>query len=529
VTACRRTALLAAALTGFATTPAQAACGDLIELTRGQLTIISARSEGPGAFRPPATPNPAPQPVDLPGFCKVTALVSPEPGSRIAFELWLPEEGWNRRLRMFGNGGYSSALPYSAMARALAAGYAVTATDTGHDGDDPAFAIGRPLAIADWGHRAVHETIVAAKAITHRHYGEPARYSYFEGCSTGGHQAFQEAQRYPGDFDGIVAGAPGHNRTHLNAAFLWQFVQNRTHAAPQATILSPGKLRVLHDHALAQCRGLNGVTAGSTQDSWIADPLACRFDPAVAACLPGKSGADCLTAEEVVAARALYGGTRNPRTGDLIYPPWLPGSEALGPPGFPLPGWSLYWADPVRPDHPARESFWRFWAFGPDWKWQDFDFDRDMAAVDDRLAGTINAMSADLAPFAARGGKLLHYHGLADPVVSPWDSIDYFNRVRALLGEGSASFYRMFLAPGVGHCGGGPGPSGFATQPAIEAWVERGIGPDTLQARGIGPEGRQINRPICPYPAQAVEAVDGYRCVVPRDIPHLPIASAYRR
>lgn len=527
MTACRRAALLAAALGGLAGAPAQAACGDLVGLSSGELTIVLARREEPAAFRPPAAPGPALPSVELAAFCKVTAVVSPESGSRIGFELWLPEADWNRRLRMFGNGGYSSALPYPAMARALAEGYAVTAIDTGHDGDDPAFAIGRPQTIVDWGHRAVHETIVAAKAITQRHYGEAARYSYFEGCSTGGHQAFQEAQRYPEDFDGIVAGAPGHNRTHLNAAFLWQFVQNRTRVAPEAAILSPQKLRALHEHALAQCRGRNGVTAGSTRDSWIADPLACRFDPVVAACAPGATGADCLTLEEVAAARAMYGGTRNSRTGELIYPPWLPGSEGLGPPGFPLPGWSLYWADPARPDHPARESFWRFWTFGPAWQWQDFDFDRDMVALDDRLAGTINAMSADLAPFAARGGKLLHYHGLADPVVSPWDSVDYFNRVQERAGD-SASFYRMFLAPGVGHCRGGPGPSDFATQPIIEAWVERGIAPDTLPARGVGADGNPIHRPICPYPAQAVEMAGGFRCIVPSEVPALPIASAYR-
>jgi feruloyl esterase len=286
---------------------------------------------------------------------------------------------------------------------------------------------------------------------------------------------------------------------------------------------------VLHEHALAQCRKRNGVTAGSARDSWIADPLACRFDPVAAACPSDATGADCLTAEEVAVARAMYGGTRHSRTGELIYPPWLPGSEGLGPPGFPLPGWSLYWADPSRSNHPARESFWRFWAFGPAWQWQDFDFDRDMTAVDDRLAGTINAMSADLVPFAARGGKLLHYHGLADPVVSPWDSVDYFNRVQAQLGESSASFYRMFLAPGVGHCGGGPGPSEFETQQAIEAWVERGTPPDRLPARGVGGDGHSIHRPICPYPAQTLEVAGGFRCIVPREIPRLPIAQAYRR
>lgn len=527
MTALRRAALLATALGGLASAPVQAACGDLVGLSGGDLTIVSARREEPAAFRSPA--GPALPPVQLPAFCKVTAVASPEPGSRIGFELWLPDTDWNRRLRMFGNGGYSSDLAYPAMARALAEGYAVTATDTGHDGDDPAFAIGRPQTIVDWGHRAVHETIVAAKAITHRHYGKPVRYSYFEGCSTGGHQAFQEAQRYPTDFDGIVAGAPGHNRTHLNAAFLWQFVQNRSRSAPGATILSPQKLRLLHEHALAQCRKRNGVTAGSAQDSWIADPLACRFDPVVAACRSDASGADCLTPDEVAVARAMYSGTRNPRTGAVIYPPWLPGSEGLGTPGFPLPGWSLYWADPARPDQPARESFWRFWAFGPAWQWQEFDFDRDMDAVDDRLAGTINAMSADLRRFAARGGKLLHYHGLADPVVSPWDSVDYFNRVQEQAGDGRASFYRLFLAPGVGHCRGGPGPSDLATQPVIEAWVERGIAPDTLTASGEGPDGSSIKRPLCAYPAQAVEVAGSFRCVVPREIPLLPIAPTYRR
>jgi feruloyl esterase len=372
------------------------------------------------------------------------------------------QQGWNGRLSMLGNGGYSSALPLPQMTAQLQAGYAVVATDTGHSGDSPDFALGRPEAIVDWGHRAVHLTAVRAKSLVAAFYGKSAQHAYFQGCSTGGHQAFMEAQRFPEDFDGIIAGAPGHNRTHLNAGFLWQFAQNHTREGQQ--IIPASKLPMIARASSSACGK---------------EPLDCDFDPAALMCTAGDSP-DCLTEEQVHALKRMYGGARNPRTGERIYFGWPYGSES---------GWRAYWADPMKPTEPARASFWRVWAFNdPQWDWRHFDFDRDMQRADDALAPVINAMDANLEPFRRRGGKLIHYHGMADPVVPFADSLAYRDRVIAeqhrarrmtsvaAAERATSEFYRLFLAPGLGHCQGGIGN----LQPVIEQWVEKGVPPQEL-------------------------------------------------
>jgi feruloyl esterase len=425
------------------------------------------------------------------GACRVSGVISPAKSSRIGFQLWLPAASWNGRFLMLGNGGYSSALPLAAMRAHLEAGYAVAATNTGHAGDDPSFARGRPAAIVDWSERAVHLTAVRSKTLVARFYGRPAHHAYFQGCSTGGHQAFMEVQRHPEDFDGIVAGAPGHNRTHLNAGFLWQYLQNHRTGDDAQPIVPAAKLGLLTSGALARCGRQNGASAGGLpSDPYLNDPTACDFDPAVLLCQTGDAP-DCLTADQVAAVKRMYGGARNPRTGERIYFGWPFGSER---------GWGLYWADPANPAAPARASFWRDWAFDPAWSWWRFDFDRDMKRADDALARTINAMSPDLSAFRRRGGKLIHYHGLADPVVPAQDSISYHERVFEKLGPATGGFYRLFLVPGMEHCGGGSGPQPTGLQASIEAWVERGEAPDRLLGRHIQ-DGS--SRPLCPYPAVA--------------------------
>lgn len=434
------------------------------------------------------------------GACRARGIARPRRDSRIGFELWLPASGWNGRLLMLGNGGYSSALPLAAMGAYLRAGYAVTATDTGHSGDDPDFAVGRPAAIDDWARLAVHETATRAKTLTAAYYGRPPRFAYFQGCSTGGHQAFMEVQRYPADFDGVVAGAPGYNRTRLNADFLWRFKANHTTDGEPRLILPAAKLALLTRAALARCGEANGAEAGGAEsDPYLNAPQRCAFDPGVLHCA-AEDGPDCLTAPQVAAARALYDGPRNPRTGQRIAfgPP--PGSETSA---GAFGGWSAYWADPARPSEPARASFWRHWAgFGPAWNWRSFDFDRDMTRADARLARRINAMDPDLERFRRRGGKLIHWHGAADAVVPVQDSIVYRQRVvadQARRGQDADAFYRLFLAPGVEHCQGGAGPAPVALQAAIEDWVERGRAPDQLPAsRTTG--GVTLSRPLCPYP-----------------------------
>ncbi len=426
------------------------------------------------------------------GVCRVTGVLRPVPGSRIGVQLWLPPHAaWSGRMVMLGNGGYSSRMPIAAMREQLARGAAVVATDTGHDGDDPDFARGRPQAIADWGWRAVHLSAVAANRIATRYYGRAPRYRYFNGCSTGGHQALMEAQRFPNDFNGIVAGAPGAARVRLNAAFLWQYRANHAPGDDSRAILGPSELALLQRGSLAACRAANGGAAGGlAEDSWLNDPAACRFDPGVLACPAGRTD-QCLSPVQVAAARAMVRGAVDPRSGAQVTHPWLPGSEA---------GWAAYLSDGGRPQ-PARTSFWRVWAFAdPAWSWWQFDFGRDLDRVRRTLSPVIDAVDPNLARFRAAGGKLLHYHGLGDPVVSPLDSMQYRARVAARMP--TADWYRLFLAPGMGHCGGGPGFARFDPQQAIEQWVEQGRAPDRLIAMPADPAAT-ATRPLCPYPARA--------------------------
>ncbi len=483
-----------------------ASCEALASVKIDKTSIDAAESHPAGAY----TPAGGAEITGLPAFCRVHGVVTPVEGSHVEFEVWPPEADWNGKIEMVGNGGYSSAISYPAMADHLKQGYAAVATDTGHKGDDPDFAVGRPEAIVDWASRAVHVSIDAAKPVVSDFYGQTARHAYFWGCSTGGQQALTEAQRYPKDFDGILAGDPGNNRIHLNAGFLWQFVKNHR-SSDLSVIVPPEKLALITDAVIKTCRGKDG---GAPSDEFLTDPEACGFQPAELMC-KGADAPDCLTGDEVDAMAAMYGGAHDPKTGEQIYYGWPKGSENSGRVVKTLPGWSLYWADPAHPDRPARLNFWRIWAFqDPNWDWRSFDFDAGMKTVDDRLASTINAMSPDLSAFRASGGKLIQYHGLADPVVPPRESIDYYERVQATEDaakpprvDASADFYRLFLAPGLYHCQGGPGPNLLDLQGALEKWVEQGVAPETIAAtkyRDDKPaEGAMMSRPLCPYPKRA--------------------------
>lgn len=433
---------------------------------------------------------PGEPPATLPPHCRVEGVLQPVAGSRIGYVLLLPlRADWTGRYQMLGNGGYSSRLPMSAMAKALAHGSAAIATDTGHQGEDPDFALGRPEAIVDWGWRAVHLTALAGKTVVTRFYGRPARYSYFAGCSTGGHQAMMEAQRFPEDFDGIVAGAPGADRVRLNAAFLWQFLSN--HDDGPHPVLYAADLNLLQANARTQCRSSNGGKAGGlASDSWINDPLSCKPDLQKLACGPGRS-LQCLTPAKIAVARMMYTGAVDMRNGANMTFPWLPGSES---------GWQHYWADPSDPTRPMRVNFWRVWAFGnPTWSWHSFDYGRDLPAVQARLSPIIDATSPDLSAFRSRGGRLLQYHGLDDPVVSPLDTLDKRHAMLKRTGSND-DWQRLFLIPGMQHCAGGDGFTRFDTQWVIERWVEQGEAP----ARIVAQDAAGRSRPLCPYPARAV-------------------------
>ena len=491
----------------FADYASAAPCGELLRLKVQDTAIDAAQAVIAGAYKTSS----GEEVKDMPEFCRLHGTIAPVAGSNISFELWLPDAGWNGKIEMFGNGGYSSKIAYASLGEQLKRGYAVLGTDTGHTGDDPDFASGHPEAIVDWGHRAVHASIVAAKPIVAAFYGRSAQRSYFAGCSTGGHQALMEAQRYPQDFDGIIAGDPGNNRTHLNAGFLWQFVSNHEKNAAATQIIPPAKLALISRTAVAVCRGWDG---GLATDKFLTDPEACSFQPKDLLCRAGDA-ADCLTQQQADALSTMYGGARDPRTGEVIYYGWPKGSENSGQVVKTLPGWSLYWADPTNAGRPARSNFWKVWAFDdPNWDWKRFDFDVGMKAVDDRLAPVINAMNPDLSKFTAHGGKLIQYHGLADPVVPPRDSIDYFERVQSFEAKSkdaaadiSADHYRLFLVPGMEHCKGGEGATVFDAQQALEDWVEHGKAPATIVATKYVNDNREagaaFSRPLCPYPNQA--------------------------
>ncbi|MEO5821921.1 MAG: tannase/feruloyl esterase family alpha/beta hydrolase [Vicinamibacteraceae bacterium] len=451
--------------------------------------------------------------------CQVKATASSGPGSLITFEVWVPT-AWNGKLVATGNGGFSNAINTGDMTHALSQGYAAVGGDTGHQGatpDDLLWGVDAPERILDWGTRSVHTILGPAKRIVEAVGGRAPRRTYFYGCSTGGHQGFALLQRYPQDVDGVIAGAPGANRVRLNAAFLARFLANHR-PGDAAPILPPAKLPIITRAVVAACDANDGVT-----DGIVDDPRACRFDPAVLACRAGD-GPSCLTEPQLGALRRLYDGLRSVASGTLIYPGWPKSSEALtsASDGRPQIGWHQYWGGA----EPARAAFWRRWVFrDPAWDWWQFDPDRDLAVADATVGAAIDQTSDDLRTFQARGGKVIVYHGWQDPVVNPLDTIAYYERVRRRLGLARPidRFFRLFLVPGMGHCGGGPGATCFGNQQspspivdadhdllmALDAWVERGRAPDRIVASRVEDGATVRTRPLCPYPQKATYARRG--------------------
>lgn len=497
--------MVLAAIASSAPHEAQAQAGDpCAALAAGTLTnakVESAEASLSGTLesgRGPAL-------TGLPAFCRVRGLATPNARSRIHFEAWLPLTGWNGRIGMIGNGGYSSAINASELAARIKQGTAAVATDTGHGGAELDFGYDNDEAIADWGHRAVHESIVAAKALAARFYGRGPRYSYFAGCSTGGHQALMEAQRYPADFDGILAGDPGNNRTNLNFGFLWQFLANHESGDNSHPILTAQDLTLVNRAAVKQCDALDGVN-----DGVLTDPRQCKFTPARLRCTAGKTS-ECLTDRQIQALEQMYVGTRRRDTGRVIYPGWPVGSEAPEGAG----GWQAYWANPAKPDEPQRVDYFRHWVFNdPNWNWWSFDWAKGVDGARSRMAPLVDAVSPDLSAFARRGGKIILYQGWADPVVSATDTIAYYERMSATT-PSAESFSALFLVPGMGHCGGGPGATDFSSGSdassnmalALQDWVEKASKPRRILAvhhqNGQGTSAASFSRPLCAWPQLA--------------------------
>jgi feruloyl esterase len=415
--------------------------------------------------------------------CRIAATLQPTGDSEIKIEVWLPEpRAWNGKYEAAGNGGWGGSLNYGDMTSALSRGYATSSTDTGHAGGRASFATGHPEKLIDFGYRSIHEMTVAAKQIIAAFYGHGPKVSYFAGCSSGGRQALMEAQRFPRDYDGIVAGAPTNNWTKLMFGRIW--VAQATLSDP-ASYIDPSQYPIIHRAVLAACDSLDGV-----KDGVLENPTQCHFDPAALACKNNPNPA-CLTKAQVRAVQRIYTPAKNPVTGEEIFPGMERGSELV---------WKTLAGGP-KPILLADDYF-RYVVFeNPDWDFKTLNFATDVTKALDRDAGTLSATNPDLHPFFAHGGKLIHYHGWTDQQVMPRNSIQYYESVAAVSGNGKiADSYRLFMVPGMNHCRGGDGPDTFDMLSALEQWREHEKAPAAILASHSTDGKVDRTRPLCPYP-----------------------------
>jgi feruloyl esterase len=495
----------AALLLGHASPAHAATCDSLLSLSvapgTGHGRVTLAQSVAPGGFPAPVPPAGAPAPARnpyaaLPAFCRVAVTLQPTAKSDIKAEVWMPAAGWNGKLQVVGNGAFAGTISYPAMATALAAGYATASTDTGHTGP-AANTFANDEVIVDFAYRAIHETAVVAKKAVDGFYGAAPRVSYFAGCSTGGRQALTAAQRYPQDFNGIVGGAPAIFTTKQVFGQIWFY---------QAIASGPGalpkeKLPVIHDAVLHACDALDGA-----KDGVLENPLACRFDPAVLACTAGASEASCLTPAQVESVRKVYAGASNPRTGERIFPGLERGSEL---------GWS-----PV-PVSYAVDYFKHIVYKNAGWNPDTLNYDGDLAHVSPAANQIFDANDPRLGAFTGRGGKLLMYQGWAEPGIPPGHIVNYYGKVQAETPNAKDSV-RLFMVPGMGHCGGGDGASTFDMVAALDAWMEKGQAPEQIPASRVRNGAVDRTRPLCAYPKFAryrgtgsLDEAASYSCVAP--------------
>jgi len=409
-----------------------------------------------------------------PKFCRILVLSEPGRQSRIGVEVWLPLSVWNGRYLGTGNGGYPLSVMYPQLMEGISEGYATANTDLGLAAqvaslnqarlEPTEIFVDRPFALVDFGSRATHEMTWIAKSLIRLAYGSAPRRSYFDGCSTGGMQAFSEIERYPGDYDGVVAGAPGENRARVHLSILWDFmsVWHRP-----AGILSDSQLALIHSAVLKAC--------ASGGKPYLLNPSACRWRPETLLCGRSDSGKiPCLTKEQVETVDLLYRGPRNPRTGEQ-YMVGLPRGSELG--------WSMYMRQAGR-ELPFRGLF--AFALGPHFSFQTFDWDRDAETFIATTAPYFDATDPDMRAFVRRNGKLLWYHGGADPLAPLGDDIQFYHAMKQeMTGAGLTatafhSAFRFYVLPGMSHCAGGEGPDHFDRLQIISNWVEHASPPDTL-------------------------------------------------
>jgi feruloyl esterase len=510
---------------GYASAAAAADCESLKSLTLAHVTVTSAQIVAAGAFVPPEEPRNGPYKA-LASFCRVQAVAKPSADSHIEFEVWLPVSGWNGKYFGVGNGGFAGSIQYSLMAAAVMNGYASSSTDTGHKAPatDAAWALGHYEKTVDFAYRAIHETAQNSKTLIERYYGAASRHSYFSGCSNGGRQALVEAQRYPADYDGIIAGAPANFWTHNFAGFVWD-----EQALQGAAQIPAAKMPAIEKAALNACDAIDGLT-----DGLIDDPRKCHFDPSVLLCQNAESDA-CLTGPQAGALKKIYAGPSNSK-GEQLFPGYLPGAES-GP-----GGWSRWITGADSQQLVFARGYFANMVFeNPAWDLASFHFDRDMKIADDKSARLFNATDANLKPFAARGGKLFLYHGWSDTAIAPENAISYYESVVAKMPAEAGSFVQLYMVPGMQHCAGGPGPNSFGTylgpapsdadhsmSMALDRWVETGAAPKRIIAAKYktganAASGVVRTRPLCPYPqvarytgAGSTDEAANFRCEAPK-------------
>ena len=475
--------------------PSTESCGALAKVSLPNVTITSASFVAAGALPPPpargggpggAAVNPF---ADLPALCRVAATLKPSADSEIKMELWLPAT-WNGKFKGTGNGGLGggAGVGLNALATGVRRGYATAGHNTGHDGDS-SYALEHPERIKDFGYRATHEMTVTSKALIRTFYGKAPAVSYMAEGGGGTIAALSSAQRYPDDYDTIAVTGMSSYLTRHTFAQMW--IWQATHK-DAASFIPPDKYPVLHDAVLASCDTLDGL-----KDGVVGDPLACRFDPATVQCKEGAT-ASCLTPPQVEAARKIYQGPRNARTGAELYSPLYPGSE-------------LGWGQLAGGDQPLGipVEFFKFYVLrDPAWDYRTrpINYDGDVAASDRPEIQPVNAVDPDLRRFFARGGKLLLVDGWNDAAVPPKVAINYFNRVVATVGERQArESMRFFMVPGMGHGPGTAGPENFDFDALslIEQWKEHGVAPDQLIVGHYKDGKRAGGRLVCQYPRVA--------------------------
>ena len=496
-----------------------ASCGDLAQLALPHTVIEKAETVTAGAFG---------NIKNLPSFCRVAGSIRPTSDSDIRFEVWMPSTGWNGKFQGIGNGGFAGSIGYGGLGGAVRAGYAAASTDTGHQtsgGIDASWALGHPEKIVDYGHRAIHETAVQGKAIVTAFYGSAPKRAYFSACSNGGRQALMEAQRYPEDYDGIIAGAPANNFTRLAASFVWGMKGMLTEPGDY---IPAAKLKAIQAAVLASCDARDKVT-----DGVIEEPSRCQPNLEPLRCQDGADSDACLTVPQLTALKKIYDGPADAK-GRRLYPGFSAGGEAE------QGGWANWITGAAREQSAhfgfGTQMFKHMVYNDPNWDYRTFDLERDLAAADAKMGPVINSIDPDLRPFFKRGGKLILYHGWCDAAIPAESTVDYFNAVVKKVGAGKAKpSIRLFLAPGMQHCGGGAGPnvfgqggpgSGVETEgdvnAALERWVEQGMAPGRIVA-ALRKGGQAVRtRPLCAYPAVAAWKGSGstddaanFDCVMP--------------